>query len=112
MEHKVNNFYQIQKQLTYPIREQLSKYDCTIVVWQEDNVEHLHEDKKLFITKEENQTSIKHIIVTDNVSTLMITDSNTYFYGVKKPEPEDFVKEGHIFVKIFNKILKTEFRKN
>ena len=38
----------------------------------------------------------------------MVTDSDIYLYGVKNLDPEEFVKEGHIFVKIFNKILKTK----
>ncbi len=32
---------------------------------------------------------------------------NIYYYGVKDLQPEEFIKQGHIFVQIFNKILKT-----
>lgn len=35
-------------------------------------------------------------------------ERNTYYYGVKNLEPEEFIKEGHLFVQIFNNILKTE----
>lgn len=31
-----------------------------------------------------------------------------YYYGVNNLEPEEFIKEGHIFVQFFNNILKTE----
>ncbi len=34
------------------------------------------------------------------------TQTNTYFYGVANLEPEEFIKEGHIFVQMFNKILR------
>ncbi len=34
--------------------------------------------------------------------------TNTYFYGVNDLNPEEFIKQGHIFVQIFNKIAKTE----
>lgn len=33
---------------------------------------------------------------------------HTYYYGVNNLEPEEFIKEGHIFVQFFNNILKTE----
>lgn len=33
--------------------------------------------------------------------------NNIYYYGVKDLNPEEFIKQGHIFVQIFNKILKT-----
>lgn len=33
--------------------------------------------------------------------------NNTHYYGVKDLHPEEFIKQGHIFVQIFNKILKT-----
>ena len=93
----------IKKQLTFVLREKVSEYDATIVLWKEDDVEHVHENGQLF----GDNTNIKHIIITDTVATLMITNSETYFYGVRNLEPEEFVKEGHVFVKIFNKILKT-----
>ncbi len=35
-------------------------------------------------------------------------NTNTYYYGVRNLEPEEFIKEGHIFVQMFNKIVKTE----
>lgn len=35
-------------------------------------------------------------------------ESHTYYYGVNNLEPEEFIKEGHIFVQFFNNILKTE----
>ncbi|GHV86526.1 hypothetical protein AGMMS50230_21340 [Spirochaetia bacterium] len=33
--------------------------------------------------------------------------TNTYYYGVGSLEPEEFIKQGHIFVQFFNKILRT-----
>lgn len=32
---------------------------------------------------------------------------NIYYYGVENLDPEEFIKQGHIFVQIFNKILKS-----
>jgi hypothetical protein len=36
------------------------------------------------------------------------SENNIYYYGVEDLHPEEFIKQGHIFVQIFNKILKTE----
>lgn len=34
-------------------------------------------------------------------------ENNIHYYGVKDLQPEEFIKQGHIFVQIFNKIIKT-----
>lgn len=34
-------------------------------------------------------------------------ENNIYYYGVKDLNPEEFIKQGHIFVQMFNKIIKT-----
>lgn len=34
-------------------------------------------------------------------------ENNIYYYAVKDLNPEEFIKQGHIFVQIFNKILKS-----
>ncbi|MBU6339207.1 MAG: hypothetical protein KGQ36_04450 [Rickettsiales bacterium] len=34
-------------------------------------------------------------------------ENNIYYYGVKDLHPEEFIKQGHIFVQIFNKIIKS-----
>ena len=97
----------IEKQLTYILCDKPKNYDSTIILWQEDDVEHLHENELLFIS-DGGETGINHIVISENTTTLIMSDSDTYFYGVKNLEPEEFAKEGHIFVQIFNKILKTE----
>lgn len=33
--------------------------------------------------------------------------NNIYYYGVRDLSPEEFIKQGHIFVQIFNRIIKT-----
>ncbi|GHU08035.1 hypothetical protein FACS1894151_03270 [Spirochaetia bacterium] len=33
--------------------------------------------------------------------------NNTYYYGVENLDPEEFIKQGHIFIQFFNKILKS-----
>ena len=33
--------------------------------------------------------------------------TNTYYYGVRNPDPEELIKEGHIFVQFINQIVKS-----
>ena len=49
----------IEKQLTFVLSEKISEYDATIVLWKEDDVEHIHEREQLF----DDSTNIKHIII-------------------------------------------------
>ncbi|MBR6099569.1 hypothetical protein IKP85_07465 [bacterium] len=98
----------IEKQLTYTLLEKSWKYDGTIILWQENDIEHIHENKKLFVSDADSDTGITHIMYTENTTTLCVPQEETYFYGVNNLEPEEFVKEGHIFVYILNKILKTD----
>ena len=93
----------IEKQLAYTLCKEVSDFDATIILWQKNDIGHIHEKECLF-----GETNIKHIVIGENTTTLICPGMETYFYGVKNLEPEEFVKEGHIFVQIFNKILKTE----
>jgi hypothetical protein len=43
----------------------------------------------------------------DGIISAYDLENNFYYYGVKDLSPEEFIKQGHIFVQIFNKILKT-----
>lgn len=100
----------INKQLTYVLREKAANYDATIVLWEEKNIENLCEDSSLFISNLSQQVvnPITHVITAENTITLYAPETETYYYGVKDLNPEEFVKEGHIFVQILNKILKTD----
>ncbi|MBQ3641788.1 hypothetical protein II906_07700 [bacterium] len=99
----------IEKQLTFTLQETSSSYDSTIIVWQEHNIVQLYNNKELLTPENENNIhNLRCIAVSGNTITLYSAENETYFYGVKNLEPEEFIKEGHIFVKIFNRILKTE----
>jgi hypothetical protein len=59
-----------------------------------------------------DETYSKHSpLISVNVNGGIITaydrSNKIYYYGVKDLHPEEFIKQGHIFVQIFNKILKT-----
>lgn len=123
----------IEKQLTYTLRKNADKYDATIILWQEKDINNLPKyissdfnpktnlglrvemlvaKKKqvdLYIFDKLFSTSkpIFSITYWNNILNSYDKEENTYFYGVQDLEPEEFVKEGHIFVQILNDILKT-----
>lgn len=124
----------IQKQLTYTLKRNADRYDATIVLWNEKNIgqvpKHLDEQfspSKNFKLRIEmlyaNTKDLSLWVLLDDYSKINVImdinpewgfaksyspSTNTYYYGVKNLEPEEFIKEGHIFVQMFNKIIKDE----
>lgn len=124
----------IEKQLSYVLKNNSSTYDATLIVWKENSIKSLPgilEDK--CNTKINLKLRIEMLIDKRNYEDLYVFDrdysihnpiisvnnyegfvnaynqqTNTYYYGVENLEPEEFIKQGHIFVQIFNKILKTQ----
>lgn len=123
----------IEKQLAYSLRDFSSGYDATIVVWKETDFKNLacaisdefNPAKNLrlridWLLKKQKDTEINifYTKYSEHQANLHINSitgfvngyderTNTYYYGVRNLEPEEFIKEGHIFVQMFNKILKT-----
>ena len=125
----------IEKQLTFCLRENSSKYDATLILWKEDDfkslvslvsdelnpkknmrvkLEMLYNKGKLpnrFEIIDNDFSKVKPIIDIQTERGFFIGndfENNTYYYGVKNLEPEEFIKEGHLFVQFFNNILKTK----
>ncbi len=125
----------IEKQLTFVLRDSAPKYDATLILWKETDFENLipqispkfnlnpktnlklriemiYSKRKSFncqvIDKDFSKT--KPIIDIQAERGFFIgndVENNTYYYGVRNLEPEEFIKEGHLFVQFFNNILKT-----
>lgn len=124
----------IKKQLTYSLKNSSENYDATIVLWNEKHfqtlfnsiddkfnpkknirmrVEILSSKRKYvnFCIKDYDFSSMMPILDMNfeiGVLTSYDKNTNTYYYGVENLEPEEFIKHGHIFVQIFNRILKTD----
>jgi len=124
----------IQKQLTYTLKKTANNYDSTIVLWKADDIKQLMKNisnefnpktnlrlrVEMLATKKDytnisvydEKYSHKKPILDINIIQKTVNsydkENETYFYGVGNLEPEEFIKEGHLFVQIFNNILKTQ----
>ena len=124
----------VEKQLTYVLKDSVKKYDATIILWEEKDVLALgkklspkfdskvnmrlrieciysKQDKYDIQVIDKRFSKVKPIIEIQATRGFFIANNkeeNTYYYGVKNLEPEEFIKEGHIFVQFLNNILKTE----
>ena len=124
----------IEKQLTFVLRDSAPKYDATLILWKETDFDNLIPKVSQKFNPRTNMRLRIDMLYKKNTSLdwLSITDknfsktkplieiqrlrgffigndyeTNTYYYGVKNLEPEEFIKEGHLFVQFFNNILKT-----
>ncbi|MDY6363376.1 MAG: hypothetical protein SPL73_00635 [Cyanobacteriota bacterium] len=123
----------VEKQLNYVLRDNAEKYDAVLKIWNEKNIEMLPSkivDKlnpakniklrvKMLVNKikgldlwvfDDNYSKINPIIsnnLWNGIFSAQNEDTKTYYYGVKDLNPEEIIKEGHLFVQHLNRILKT-----
>ena len=124
----------IEKQLTYILIENPQKYDVVLNVWKESDtfslcksispkfdvknniklriaILYAKSEKYDIQVKDEKFSPIKPILDIQSKRGILIGndfENNTYYYGVEDLTPEEFIKEGHIFVQFFNNMLKSE----
>lgn len=92
-------------EVSFEMNEQISS-DCKIITKISANKSAINSFEIL------NESYSKHNAVLRMNATSGIVygydeKNKTYFYGVKDLHPEEFIKQGHIFVQIFNRIVKT-----
>jgi hypothetical protein len=126
----------IEKQLTYVLRDKADHYDATLITWREGDFDTLAREMNEKIKPENplllrvqrlamrslnsNDTALQvydagysrhHPLIDVNSWSRIVSaynpESNTYYYGVENLAPEEFIKQGHIFVQFFSKILKS-----
>lgn len=123
----------IKKQLTFVLRDNADNYDATLVLFKDDFVslaKKIHDDLNLV---KNLSLRIKMLYAGDKTLNIMLFDksysqikpvfsfetergflnaynekTHTIYYGVRNLDPEEFIKEGHLFVQFINKILKDE----
>lgn len=122
----------INKQLTFVLLDRADKFDATIVLFKDDFqsiAKKIHKDLdparnlslrvKLLASKDrikdfyffdDTYSTIKTVFSVEERGFLNAFNeqTNTYYYGVKNLDPEEFIKEGHLFVQNLNKILKSD----
>ena len=123
----------IEKQLTLVLRDTADKYDATLILWKENNafnfgknllpkfnpktnmrlrIDLIYFPKTIWDIRviDESISKVKPVIDVKSEHGIILAndyENNTYYYGVNNLEPEEFIKEGHLFVQFFNNILKT-----
>lgn len=125
----------VEKQLTFVLRDKAPAYDATLILWKETDFESLPAKISEKLNPKKNmrlriemlyskQKSLKWCSVLDRDFSKIKPaidiqvergffvgndkEKNTYYYGVRNLDPEEFIKEGHLFVQFLNNILKTE----
>lgn len=95
------------RQLGWSLRDSADSYDATVVLWKTDEVR--TEDGDMYWVMDESYSKISPVVVFNaGAGSVTAYDdrSSTYYFGVWKTEPEEFLKQGHMFVQIFYRILK------
>ena len=121
----------IEKQLMY-VSDFAQNYDATLVIWKEDDIENLHKNlhydfnsklnlklrvemialkrKLRFFKVFDKKYSKTNPLIESNFAKKTFSAfneaSNTHYYAVENLEPEEFIKEGHIFIQAINKVVK------
>ena len=96
----------IYKQLDYVLTEDDGNWDETLVMWKYNSefslgmqdFERVYDHKDSYIWFDRNNG----LIFGYNDKT------NTHYYGVENLEPEEFIKQGHIFIQFLFDMLKAE----
>ncbi|MDR1167967.1 MAG: hypothetical protein LBK53_03635 [Heliobacteriaceae bacterium] len=123
----------VQKQLTYVLKNSAPHHDATLVIWKETDIKALtlNLDEK-FNPKTNLRLRVEMLAFKTKSISLQVFDetyskhqpllnidpyngivqahnpkTNTYYYAAENLEPEEFIKQGHIFVHTLNKIIKT-----
>jgi hypothetical protein len=116
----------VEKQLTYALKDASPKYDATLVIWKDSLVRSLslileqelfnnaliyNYFQDLFLQVFEHKVSTKlpiiNVDIWNNILTAFNPQSNTYYYAAENLEPEEFIKQGHLFVQTLGKIVKS-----
>lgn len=96
----------MEKQLTYSLSAEPSDFDATMVIWNDPDLASANAELVQGYDLDLHQV----LSVNEIPGVLRGYDSvdKTYYYSVPDLRPEEFIKQGHIFVKIFYDFLKTD----
>lgn len=123
---------QVDRQLAWSIRPEQPTWDATLVVWKEPRVERFVEpfarrdfalrarmrleaimnkslcgDLDILCDDFSKWNPVVFYHVSRGYVEAVDQAAQTYYYGVRNPDPEEFIKEGHIFVQFVNQVVKS-----
>jgi hypothetical protein len=122
MVHSKGYIPHIEKQLAYVLRDRADRFDTTLVVWHERELDALGAkiDERIAPLPPENDLwvfdraySPHHALIGLDINPwarlvyACNPETNTYYYGTESIDPEDVIKQGHLFVQLFSKMLKS-----
>jgi len=125
----------VEKQLTYVLRDQAPQYEATLVIWREKGLDGLSgfleqrvDPQKYLRLRVEKlvpgrkpprrpaaglqvfSRAYSRPLLEVNTRTRLVQAHDpvtaTWYYAAENLEPEEFIKRGHIFVQVFNQMLK------
>jgi hypothetical protein len=107
----------VEKQLTYVLKDSSPDYDSTLVIWKEENLteqarqmETLPADDGCLYVFDDTYSRWLPLINIDpywNILAAFNRQTNIYYYAVNNLEPEEFIKQGHIFVQTIGRIVRS-----
>lgn len=123
---------QIDKQLAWSVRPEQGEWDATLVVWREREIERLVAsfgendfairarmrmealaskrrccNLEIMSERYSHWNPVVFLHPEDGFVEGVDLTTNTYYYGVRNPDPEELIKEGHLFVQFVNQIVKS-----
>lgn len=123
----------INKQLTFVVRNYAENFDATIVPFKDDFQTIINRIHRIYDPEKNRSLRVELLVKKDQITDIYFfdqnyskvkpifyieagrgflnaynEDTNTYYYGVKNLDPEEFIKEGHLFVQNLNNILKSD----
>ncbi|MDR2210031.1 MAG: hypothetical protein LBO65_00990 [Spirochaetaceae bacterium] len=116
----------VEKQLGYVLNDSAPGHDATLVIWKDPLVRslslRLDQDvfndalvhnyyADLFLQVFAQGVSawlpLINVDIWSNILTAFDPRSNTYYYAAENLDPEEFIKQGHIFVQTIGKIVRS-----
>ena len=98
----------MERQLTWSLRDTAERYDATLVLWTTQGLR-IREKDVVWVLDETWSRHTPVLMVNGEQETITAFDkrTDTYYYGAEHLEPEEAIKQGHLFVQLLNRILKT-----
>jgi len=108
----------VEKQLSFVLKDKCSRFDATLVIWQESDIDGLvktlepeFKTPMLWVCDDSYSKTAKCIMIDGRINNTIgahNTRTNTFYWGIQNLEAEEFIKHGHMFVLGLNRILKTK----